>query len=526
MAVILPESLRWASVAPIAPGSVGRDVSPRAASGAASGVAPGVVVVVVVQAAALLLLAPHYGPHRDELYFASAGHRLAWGYPDQPALTALLARGADLVAPHSLLVLRLPSALASVGVTLLTVWFTRFLGGTRPAQLAAAVVCAASVIVLALGHLLSTATFDMLAWTAILALVTAALRAGADEPDVRRARWLWLGAGLVAGVGLNNKHAVLFLLLALLLALALCRASRPALGTPWPWLAAAVAAVLWLPNIVWQARHGWPLFALAADIREEYGGLGGRIGYVVETLIMFSPLIAVVWITGLAALLRRREWQLARPLGVTFLVLAGWFLLAGGKGYYLAGAIPPLLAAGCVVLAERWARVRLAVASTVLALSAAVAWPIFVPVLPVGTWAGTFYADAGEDQRETVGWPAYTDEIRSVVDRLTPAQRRTAVVFTQNYGEAGAAEWYDVGLPVFSGHNGWRDWGPPPATASPVVVVGDLPAERFFTGCKEMTRLDNHHDVDAEEQGLPVRLCDRPIGSWRRQWPRLSHYDA
>ncbi|MFI2708361.1 glycosyltransferase family 39 protein, partial [Nocardioides sp. CER28] len=360
-----------------------------------------------------------------------------------------------------------------------------------------------------------------LAWTSVLALVTAALRA-----DARRARWLWLAAGLVAGVGLNNKQAVAFLLVAMLVALAVLRESRPALRTPWPWLAALLATAMWVPNLVWQARHDWPVFALAADIRDEYGGVGGRIGYVAETLIMFSPLIAVVWLIGLVALLRRPQWRTVRPVAVTFLILAAWFLVVGGKGYYLAGAVPPLLAAGCVVLAERWRRRGIVAAGVVLVLSAAVAWPIFLPVLPAHAWAGTFYADAGEDQRETIGWPAYTDEIRAVVDGLSPQQRRTAVVFTQNYGEAGAAEWYDVGLPVFSGHNGWRNWGPPAAAATPVVVVGDIEADRYFTGCRVMARLDNHLDVDGEEQGLPVRLCAGPIGSWAEQWPRLVHYDA
>jgi hypothetical protein len=242
--------------------------------------------------------------------------------------------------------------------------------------------------------------------------------------------------------------------------------------------------------------------------------------------VMFSPLIAVVWIIGLVAVLRRPAWRLVRPVAITFLILTVWFLFASGKGYYLAGAIPPLLAAGCVVLAERWHTRRLVVAGIVLVLSAAIAWPIFLPLLPVRTWAGTFYADAGEDQREMVGWPAYTDEIRAVVDTLTPEQRRTAVVFAQNYGEAGASEWYDVGLPVYSGHNGWRNWGPPPSSAGPVVVVGDIEADRFFTGCREAARLDNHVGVDGEEQGLPVRVCDGPIGSWKQQWPELSHYDA
>lgn len=494
---------------PAAPGSAGRGAARRLAA------------VVVVQVVLLLVLAPHYGPHRDELYFVSAGHRLAWGYPDQPALTPLLARLADVVAPHSLLALRVPSALAAAGLTLLTAWFARTLGGGPPAQLLAGVVCAASVIVLALGHLLSTATFDTLAWAAVLALATAALRS-----DVRRARWLWLTAGLVAGLGLNNKHAVLFLLLALLVALAVCRESRPALRTPWPWLAALLAALMWLPNLVWQARHDWPVLALAADIRAEYGGPGERLGYVVEVLGMFSPLVAVVWILGLVALLRRPQWRLHRPLAVTFLLLAAWFLVAGGKGYYLAGAVPPLLAAGCVVLAQRWRTRGLVTAGAVLVVSAAVAWPVFLPVLPLHTWVGTFAADAGEDQRETVGWPAYTDEVRAVVAGLPPEQRRTAVVFTQNYGEAGAAEWYDVGVPVFSGHNGWRSWGPPAEGASPVVVVGGLGVDRFFTGCRVAGRLDNHLGLDAEEQGQPVWRCDGPIGSWREQWPRLVHYDA
>ena len=58
------------------------------------------------------------------------------------------------------------------------------------------------------------------------------------------------------------------------------------------------------------------------------------------------------------------------------------------------------------------------------------------------------------------------------------------------------------------------------------MVVGDIEVDRFFTGCREMTRLDNRLGVDGEEQGMPVRLCDGPIGSWEEQWPLLSHYDA
>ena len=68
--------------------------------------------VVAALAILLLIMVNRYGPHRDELYFVSAGQRLAWGYPDQPVFTPLLARLATELAPHNLLALRLPSLIA------------------------------------------------------------------------------------------------------------------------------------------------------------------------------------------------------------------------------------------------------------------------------------------------------------------------------------------------------------------------------------------------------------------------------
>ena len=117
-------------------------------------------VVVAVQAAVLLALASRYGPHRDELYFVSAGQRLDWGYPDQPSFTPFLARLATEVAPHHLLVLRVPSILAVVGIVLLAVQFARLLAAGRAAQVLTAVVVAPSAVLMIGGHLLSTATFE------------------------------------------------------------------------------------------------------------------------------------------------------------------------------------------------------------------------------------------------------------------------------------------------------------------------------------------------------------------------------
>jgi len=477
-----------------------------------------VAVVVIAQAAALLVLAPYYGPHRDELYFVAAGRHLAWGYPDQPAFTPLLARVADLVAPANLVVLRLPSVIAAAAVILLSVQLARLLGAGRAGQVLTAVTVGFSALVPGLGHMLSTATFDLLAWTAILVVVAQSLVD--DRPR------LWLLAGALAGVGLNNKHAVVFCLLGLLVGVALVRETRPVLRTPWPWLGGLLALAMWVPNLVWQARHGWPVFDLSADIAEEYGGVGGRIGMVLQALVMFSPVIGTVWVLGIVRLLRRPDWVRVRPLAIAFLTVLAVFLVTGGKGYYLAGLIPPLIAAGCTDLAARWSARGVTIAGAVLVASAAVAYPAVVPVVPASTFAGSFWADVNDVQGDTIGWPEYTDQVRAVVDDLSPEERRTAVIFTSNYGEAGAMSWYDVGLPVYSGHNGYRSWGPPADDAVPVVLVLQGSPDAGFEGCELKDRLRNHDGVDNEEVGAGVWVCDGPRGSWSQAWKGLVHYDA
>src|SRR5204862_7877614 len=94
-------------------------------------------VVAVLTGLLLLVLSGRHGYHRDELYFLRAGHHLAWGYPDQPPLTPLLARVMSELAPTSLVVLRLPSTLSAAAMVLLAGLMARDLGARRGGQLLA-----------------------------------------------------------------------------------------------------------------------------------------------------------------------------------------------------------------------------------------------------------------------------------------------------------------------------------------------------------------------------------------------------
>ncbi len=466
----------------------------------------------------LLIFSPRYGPHRDELYFRTAGQHLAWGYVDQPAFTPLLARVVSEVFGNALFGWRLPSALAAGAVVLLTGLLARRMGGDRPAQLLAGAAMAVSAILLILGHLLSTATFDLLFWTLIGFLVVRQLQ-GADPRG-------WLLVGLVTGIALHNKTLVAALVAAVLIGL-LAVGPRTVLRSAWLWAGAGLALLVWLPNLLWQADHGWPQLTLARAIA---GGSSGSSQpwwlFLPMQLVLVSPVLVAMWLPGLVRLWRAAELRPVRSFAVAYVLLALVFLLSGGKPYYLAGLYPVLLAAGAPAVVG-WLRNRAGARGWVVAglgLSLLVNAVLMLPVLPVRALAVTPIVDINYDAGETVGWPAFAATVAEVYATMPPAERARAVVVTQNYGQAGAIDRYGPGLGLpgaHSGHNAYFDWGPPPDTGGPVVVIGF--AEPFlrtmFGQVSRGATIDNGVGVENEEQGTPVWVVRDPRSPWAEIWP-------
>jgi hypothetical protein len=361
--------------------------------------------------------------------------------------------------------------------------------------------------------MLSTATVDAFFWAAVVYAALLALRR--DQPR------LWLVVGAVAGVGLENKNTVAFLLGALLAGVAVVRQTRHHLRSPWLWAGGALAALLWLPNLLWQASHGWPQLTLASDINAEYGTVGERLAFVGLLIVLFSPVVAAIWVYGLVRLWRADALTTARPLAWAFVLLLAFFLASGGKAYYLTGLLPALIAAGCCGLAGRWSPRALVATGVVVAVVAIPFWPAGLPVLSERAFGDSFYSGINEDGAEMIGWPAFA----RTVDDAARGSGATAVV-TANYGEAGALDWYGSSAPVYSGHNGYADWGHPEGSAGPFVLVGYDAVPSWAVGCRVVAHVDDGTGVDNEEQGVAVRVCERPAGSWASVWPQVRHLDA
>jgi 4-amino-4-deoxy-L-arabinose transferase-like glycosyltransferase len=397
----------------------------------------------------------------------------------------------------------------------------REFGAGTAGQLVASVAAAGSAILLAVGHLLTTSTFDLLVWTTTL-LAVARLLAGGDER-------LWLVVGAALGLGLENKALPLLLAVSLAIGFALDRRLVRVVRSRWLWAGVALGLVLWLPYLAWQASHGEPQLELASDVRRDEAS-ESRATLIPLQLLLVGPLLAAVLVVGLWGFLRDATLRSWRSLGYAYLALLVVLFVTGGKPYYAAPFLYCLLAAGTVVV-ERWLvrPVRWAAVAAVLAVSIALSALVTLPVLPADRIGGTPIADLNEDAIETVGWPQLVRTVARVYESLPAAERRTAVVFAGNYGEAGAIDRYGpaLGLPrAYSGHNAYARFGKPPDSSGPVIVLGYRDPSVDFARCRAAATVDNGVGLDNEEQGGTVFVCARPAASWDVIWPQLRHLDA
>ena len=333
----------------------------------------------------------------------------------------------------------------------------RFGGGAR-AQIFAGVKAGFGGVALGVGHLLGTANIDYLLWSLATWILVRLL-------DGATPRW-WLG--LAVGIGFQNKHLIGVLAVVVLIAL-LVTPRRRLLAGRWPWAGAAVAAVIALPDFIWQVVHDLPALDMARALSDQSDG---PVAFVLQQIGLLSIVLALPAAIGLWRLLRSPDLERWRPIGLTFALLFVFFLLAGGKSYYMAPMYPVLLAAGAPWFEglEGAGRRVMLVAS---AAGIVVGLFIALPLLPLSSMSSL---DATGELGETVGWRDLVEQVAAVYEMIPAGRRADVAIFTGSYGEARAIDLLGpaAGLPpAVGGHNNYWLWGPP-GRHGPVIGVGQV----------------------------------------------------
>src|SRR5208282_1180040 len=241
----------------------------------------------------------HYGYFRDELYYLDMARHLDWGYVDAAPLIAVYAKIA-LWMGGSLAALRILPALAGTALIALTMLIARELGGGRYAQFLAGLAILLTPAVLVMDNFLSMNAFEPLFWMGGIWVVTRILRTG----DSR----LWLWFGVLAGLGLENKHSTLSFGFAVTAAVLLTHHRRE-FARPWIWIAGGIALALFLPNIIWQVRHHFPTIEDLANVRREGKNIVlGPLAFAEEQIFDVGYILLPIWLSGLVWFLRDRRW--------------------------------------------------------------------------------------------------------------------------------------------------------------------------------------------------------------------------
>ena len=339
---------------------------------------------------------------------------------------------------------------------------------------------------------------------------------------------------------------MLFYGFALLVGLMLSPARRVLL-TRGPWLMGLTAAAIFLPNIIWEVRHGWPTLEFMQHARAHKNVALPPVAFVVQQVLVMNPVNAIVWVTGLWWLLAATSARGWRFLGWGYLTVLTLLVVTGGKDYYLVPYYPMLFAAGGVAIerwtaaGQRWRMVRVALPASML-LVGVLAAPLAAPVLPVDAYVR--YANAvgiqpAPSERHQVGalpqffadmfgWHELVEEVSRVARTLPSADRARAVVVARNYGEAGAINFLGrrAGAPLaISGHNNYWLWGPGPATGDVLLILGGRREEHDECGSLVQGGTVTCGNCMPYENNQPVWICRDLKVSIEEAWQAAKSFN-
>jgi hypothetical protein len=475
-----------------------------------------VILFSIIKLLVHFLTNTNYELQRDAFFYIDLGKHLDWGYYSVPPSIAVFANISSFLLGDNTFAIRFFPAIIGMLSIIITGIMVKETGGGKWAQFFACLAFLAAPAFLRNNTLFQPVTFNQFYWLLIAFMI---LRLIQTQKPV-----YWYLIGLFAGLAFLNKYTVVVFLTGIIAAV-LLTPLRTWLRKPQPYMAAGIALLIALPNLVWQYHHSWPAIYHAKELAEtQFVHVQVDI-FLLEQVLMFLP-VFFIWILGIIYAAFLKDGKNFRAFAWIYLVVLLLLIAMRGKSYYTIGLYSTLFVFGGLFI-ERYLVGKLeflkyALIIIILIISV-VTLPISLPILKPEAfirfyksmglenfhrWEDGKYYDLPQDYADMIGWKELAGIVGDAYGKLTPEQQERCAIFANNYGEAGSVNFYgsEYGLPtVISYHDSYIYWAPESIRADYLIKIGYSDnLEELYNHVEIIGRITTPH---AREEGNPVYFC-------------------
>ena len=443
-----------------------------------------IIILAIIKFALPFFLQDHsFQLHRDEYLYLMEGHHMSWGYMEVPPLLSVFAWLANLFG-GSMFWVKLWPALFGALTFFLVARIIVSLGGK-----AFAIILGWLPFVLEgymrLFFLFMPNFLDVFFWTLIAFSII-------RFSQTKENKWLYL-FGIAVGLGMMSKYSVAFFTVSILAGILLTH-QRKIFSNKHFYIASLIALLIFLPNIIWQYLHRFPVINHMNELQQEQLKYNSATGFIKSQIFMNLPCV-FIWIAGLLYVTFNKQAKLYRLFGWTYLFVIVLLIVLRGKDYYALGAYPVLFAFGAFYLEKatslkwRWVRYAMILFAVLLGLYG---MPLTMPLWKTDKLV-KYYEKTGlnktgsfkwEDQQrhplpqdfaDMIGWRELALKTGAVYNSLPPEERAKTFVYCRAYYTAGALNYYrqEAGLPeVYSDNASFLFWMPDKYNMKNLILVG------------------------------------------------------
>lgn len=479
-----------------------------------------------------------YGFFRDELYYIACSDHLAMGYVDQPPFSLFLLKLSRMIFGDSLTAIRIIPTLMHTGIILIVGLMVKEMGGKAFAIFIATLALALAPIHLGIASIYSMNSIDGFIWALSVYLILRIINTR------EQSNWIWLG--IVLGIGLLNKISVLFLGSGIFVGILFT--NRQWLITRWPYIAASIAVILFLPYIIWNITHDMAHLEFIHNASsDKYSGLSAAT-FIKEQLLFLNPIATPLWISGLCALFFYAPLKKYRIVAWIYLTAFIILILNGtSKAEYLAPAYASLFAAAGILVEQKlisrsvaWIKYAYAV---VLFITGIILIPVVLPVLSVDGYISYSKAIGNEPSSnenkelsdlpqfysDMFGWKEKAKDVAAVYNTLSEDDKKKCAIIGSNYGRCGAIDFFgpEYGLPKSIGtHNNYWIWGPRDYNGDVLIILGGEPGDhKNDFESVELAGVSNCQHCMPYENKMNIFVCRGLKHAVKDVWSHEKHYD-